>query len=467
MDDQDILNQFGGTTANSLIHKLSSYATEEDEERNTEPQLMNISSYFNLDELVDTLKTKQNQFTILSLNCASLNAKYDQLKILLEDLQRKNCIFSAICIQETWQSDSDDMSIYELDGYNLISQGHICSSHGGLAIYLRDSFDYKTLPIYKNSEIWEGHFIEISSNLAQTKIVLGNIYRPPRDVNDNYRNFINEFTQVLNLLKNRTSEVIIAGDFNIDLLKINEKDIVNTYFESITSLSYFPQITLPTRLSQRRGTLIDNFLLKFSNFCKSPTSGIITSNISDHFPYFISLDYVKVYKPNPKYICIRTKEPNSQQKFLQDIKSSHLYDKLDKNPTANPTENYQIMEKICTQALNNNFPSKVVKYNKHKHKKSSWITQGIVISIAHRDRLYRELKNTPVDAPEYSGRKTNLHTYNNILKNNIKNAKKSYYNSCFNRCKGDIRNTWKSIKEVLNKTKQKSSFPNFFKVNEE
>ena len=85
----------------------------------------------------------------------------------------------------------------------------------------------------------------------------------------------------------------------------------------------------------------------------------------------------------------------------------------------------------------------------------------------HRDRLYRELKNTPVDAPEYNGRKTNLHTYNNILKNNIKNAKKSYYDSCFNRCKGDIRNTWKSIKEVLNKTKQKSSFPSYFKVNEE
>ena len=470
MDDHDILTQFGGLLANSLNHKLSpdwSEANEEDEQRNSEPQLINFSPYFNLDELVETLKTKQKQFTILSMNCASLNAKYDQIKILLEDLQRKNCFFSAICFQETWQSNSDDMSIYQLDGYNLISQGYICSRHGGLAIYLRDSFDYKTLSIYNESEIWEGQFIEINSNLVQKKIVLGNIYRPPRDVNENYNNFINEFTQVLNLLKNRACEVIIAGDFNIDLLKINEKNIVNTYFESITSLSYFPQITLPTRLSQNRGTLIDNFLLKFSNFNKSPTTGIIISNISDHFPYFISLDYIKVYEPNPKYIRIRTNKPNSQENFLQEINSSLLYEKLDKNPTANPAENYQIMEKICKQALNNHFPSKTVKYNKHKHKKSSWITQGIVISIAHRDKLYRELKKTPVDAPEYDQCKTNLHTYNTILKNNIKIAKKSYYDFRFNKCKGDIRKTWQSIKEVLNKTKQKSNFPNSFKINGE
>mgnify|MGYP000297251403 CR=1 FL=1 len=467
MNDHDILNQFGGLVANSLIHKLTpeSGSNEDDEHSiNAEPQLINLSPYFSLEKLTETLRSKQNQFTVLSLNCASLNAKYDQIKILIEELEHKNCIFSAICIQETWQSATDDMSIYQINGYNLISQGYICSSHGGLAIYLRNSFNYKTLPVYKESEIWEGQFIEISSNLVQKKIVLGNIYRPPRDVIENYNSFTNELTDLLNTLNNRSCEVLLAGDFNIDLLRINEKEVVNTYFDAITSLSYFPQITLPTRLSEHRGTLIDNFILKLSNFNRSPLSGVLTLNISDHFPYFISLDYIKVYKPSPKYIRIRTKNPSSQTEFLQEINASNLYDKLDKNPHADPTANYNMMERICKQALNKHFPSKIVKFNKHKHKKSRWITQGIVISINHRDRLYRELKKTPVESAEYNLRKTNLQTYNNILKNNIKEAKKLYYNLCFNRYKGDIKNTWKSIKEVLNKSKNNASLPDFFKV---
>ena len=46
------------------------------------------------------LKEKQDEFCILSLNIHSLNAKFDELVILLHNLT--NCKFSAICIQETW-----------------------------------------------------------------------------------------------------------------------------------------------------------------------------------------------------------------------------------------------------------------------------------------------------------------------------------------------------------------------------
>ena len=53
------------------------------------------------------------------------------------------------------------------------------------------------------------------------KIILGNIYRP-RDINENFRQFIDEFTTVLAKLERAHSDIIIAGDFNIDLLKIHE-----------------------------------------------------------------------------------------------------------------------------------------------------------------------------------------------------------------------------------------------------
>ena len=68
--------------------------------------------------------------------------------------------------------------------------------------------------------------------MCPQKIILGNIYRPPRDINENYRQFIDEFTTVLAKLEISHSDVIIAGDFNIDLLKIHEKLSVTISMQS-------------------------------------------------------------------------------------------------------------------------------------------------------------------------------------------------------------------------------------------
>ena len=62
---------------------------------------------------------------------------------------------------------------------------------------------------------------------------MGNIYRPPRDLNVNYKQFIDEFSLLLLLtFDQNNSEVIIAGDFNINLLKINQKKIFSEFFTS-------------------------------------------------------------------------------------------------------------------------------------------------------------------------------------------------------------------------------------------
>jgi len=62
--------------------------------------------------------------------------------------------------------------------------------------------------------------------------------------------------------------------------------------------------------------------------------------------------------------------------------------------------------------------------------------------------------------------KNNLNTYNNILRRNIREAKSLYYNQLFDKFKNDIRNTWITIKEIINKTSSKSSFPDSFIFND-
>ena len=122
-------------------------------------------------------------------------------------------------------SDNSDTSSLRLNDYNLISQGKICTTHGGVAIYLSDKYNYKLLSMHKYSEIWESQFIEVSGNKSQKTVVLGNVYLTPRNINENYRTCIDEFTIILKSFQKSKCDVVIAGDYDINLLKINEKTL--------------------------------------------------------------------------------------------------------------------------------------------------------------------------------------------------------------------------------------------------
>ena len=107
--------------------------------------------------------------------------------------------------------------------------------------------------------------------------------------------------------------------------------------------------------------------------------------------------------------------------------------------------------------------SKIVKFNKYQHKKSSWITQGLLKSIRYRDQLYKKFKLSNPNSPNYDTIKTNLKTYNLILKQNKSSAKQIYYETWFHQLRNDIRNTWKTINEILTKNKKPTSYLQFLK----
>ena len=77
-------------------------------------------------------------------------------------IQDNNCHISAICLQETWLRDDLNNASFSIENYNLISQGKQCYSHEGLAIYLHEKYNFKTVPSPTISEIFESQFIEIS-----------------------------------------------------------------------------------------------------------------------------------------------------------------------------------------------------------------------------------------------------------------------------------------------------------------
>ena len=152
----DIILEFGGIENNSL-HKVIDDGNDNNIE-NIPP-----SSYININNLNAILQNNKDNFTILSLNVQSLNEKFDQIKIFLHDLNDHGHKISAICIQETWLSDQHDQLFFQLEGYNFISQPKTSSNHGGVGIYLSESYDYSELQLYTGSQVWDGMFIEVKA----------------------------------------------------------------------------------------------------------------------------------------------------------------------------------------------------------------------------------------------------------------------------------------------------------------
>ena len=309
--------------------------------------------------------------------------------------------------------------------------------------------------------------IKLDNLLTNGKAVtLCNIYRPPKENDSNHiiEQFISEFEIILNDLNKSKSLAIVCGDFNINLLQLGVKDTVNDYFDMLSLNGLRPCITYPSRIGRNSATLIDNIFTSFM----SPTvafTGIIATEMSDHFPCVTALQldlpecnsYKNIYKRN---FC-----DSSIKNVFDELNSNNILGSIDTGINGDPDTNYNILHNVIASAIENHMPLKKIRLNKHKHKKSSWITAGIINSIKYRDKLYRSLKQSDQNSNQYSSLQLNLKTYNRILKKLIRNTKAKYFHSQFENCKGDSKQTWKNIKQLLHNSDPKK-LPDYFTAND-
>ena len=98
-----------------------------------------LSPYVDMHELSKKLFTAKSNFSIISLNAQSINAKFDEFQIAINAINKMQQI-SVICIQESWLSSECSTKLIELSEYQLISKGKYCSNHGGLLIYVHNDY---------------------------------------------------------------------------------------------------------------------------------------------------------------------------------------------------------------------------------------------------------------------------------------------------------------------------------------
>ena len=154
MLNNQFIDDTGLNEENSLTHLLDTISPDVE----NEAVLIEHSKYFDDLEFRTILQNQNSKLSILGLNCQSINAKFDKLKMFI-DYVNDQCPISVICIQESWGHEGIDMSYFSLPNYKMINQNRRLSAHGGLITYIHDDFAYKELnselPITSTSTLFE------------------------------------------------------------------------------------------------------------------------------------------------------------------------------------------------------------------------------------------------------------------------------------------------------------------------
>ena len=463
MANRDFLKNRNINEGNSLLDLVQNISPDSEDAVN----FTDHSIYYNDQNYKECIARSNGALRILNLNCGGLNAKFDNLKFFLAECNNTMFPLHVITLQETHINSNSDILYFDLPGYTLVYDLARINTFGGVAIYVHDSFSFNrldTVAFKQNSTVYESMYLEIYNKDASFyKYIIGSVYRRPSELLDDLKQFIEEFSITLSSIHSVSKQAYINGDYNIDLLQLHTNTHYNTFYENTTAQGFFPKITRPTRSHGSSHKLIDNVFT--NNLCKRHTSGILTHQISDHFMTFSIVEgNIKQIKNPVKYVEVQNINPASINNFKNSIATSDLLSQLDLNVNANPNVNYNLLSSVLEQAKIRHIPKKIQRFNRRKHCIEPWMNKELLTLINKKNDKYRDWKSTNNDI-EYETKKINFKTFERIVKENIKEAKRDYYFKTFTAHKHDLRKTWRTIDDTLNKKSNKSKFPSKFIVN--
>ena len=355
--------------------------------------------------------------------------------------------------------------------FNINIEGYRCyhmdteASKGGTLIYISNTLNSKERPdlaslLYK-SEVLESTFIEII-NPNKKNILVGCIYRHPsmdlKEFNDEY------MIPFLEIFDKENKKKYLIGDFNVDLLKIDEDSKSSSFFDNITSNLFVPHIIHPTRITSTTKTLIDNIFSNSTNY-KEGISGNLTVSLSDHLAQFLLIPDECHHSTKKQNLYTRDTKNFDSDKFTQEFQQIE-WSSILKLHCNDPNVAFEGFQATVDNLVNTYLPKRKMTKKEIKQKEKPWISIEIQKLIQQRENLHKQFIKA-----ENGTVKTLLHNRYKTLRNRIVNlcrqSKKVYYQKYFETNSVNLRNTWRGIKSIINMKEKDKSNPSSLMINDE
>ena len=234
-----------------------------------------------------------NKFNLLLQNIRSFNKNFDELSVYLNDYMEN---IDIMAFSETWHTEDLCTTINTYNDYHTVRAN---KKGGGVSLYISNKYRSSKLVnisrIYMTFEICAA---VVKAN-ADMEFYVISLYRPP---DSPVAPFLAEFSDYLSSNFISTQNLIILGDFNLDLSadNLSGRELLNTFECYI----FIPLIDKPTRVTNALSNILDHV---WSNMDIQFSSYILETNFTDHFTV-ISSFYLNSPSPSiiKKFVIIQT-----------------------------------------------------------------------------------------------------------------------------------------------------------------
>ena len=393
-----------------------------------------------------------NDLSILHYNVRGLIGKQHDLSRLLHGLGYKGGI-PIVTLNETWLR-SNTIDLVKIPGYKFMGKCREGRKGGGVGFLIRtDLVVRERQDLHVTSRNFEHMTIELKTD--KDTILLVSLYRP---LNTSDKDFVIEYTKLLQLLTNDNQNVIVCTDHNLDLLKINEHHTTWEFVESNLEKNLYPQITKPTRITHSTATLIDNIITS-SKLNVTQTSYVILEDLSDHLPCLITIENALHSLRKPIEMTKRNLSLDNIKKISDTLQEENWSVSLC-DPDVNVAFDYFHTKLIST--IDMIAPERTTKV-KPGRLNEPWLTASLLKCTKKQKSLYSlHIKD-----------KTNVEkldkyrNYRNTLKKVLRANKRNYYITRCNEYRHNTRKLWALTNEIIKKERNKSNIIEALNVNGE
>jgi hypothetical protein len=316
-----------------------------------------------------------------------------------------------------------------LKGYNVFRNDRLKEVYmrmGGVAIFVKSQFKCKIVATSKASDMAEYLFLEVAVN--STKLLLGVVYRPPG------LNCVPEIRNVLAQMTACYDQIIVMGDFNINMLSNDSESIGFSSF--LTSLKLRVINTEPTHFRANSATLIDFIIVSESNLgLVKATCQIDLPGVTEHDLLWCAYDLSPCDVGPTTYSFRDYSRVNLDGLFFaaHQLTWNEIYTSTNVDYKANRftdfiTDLYNEFVPLKTKTVVNN--------------QTPWINEEITHLMSQRDIFYRIWKSSKNEANWNEFKK-----HRNLVKNKLTYAKRQYMAN-FLDLKQPSNKLWKNIKSL-------------------
>lgn len=216
--------------------------------------------------------SSSNALTLIHINIRSARKYWDQFSVIVNSFRSRVDVWALTEINLP----SDFINQFSLPGYREFFLSRPCRTGGGIAIFVKDSWETSNINItFIHAECLAMNIF--NSTYSLTVIAC---YRPP---SERVSLFLEELRTFLAGLQ-ATEHICMLGDFNIDILK-PAKSVVCDYLNILAEFGLANSIQAPTREEFLNGNLVTSCLdhINIRAHGISVKSAVVSQKLADHY----------------------------------------------------------------------------------------------------------------------------------------------------------------------------------------